>query len=169
MLRRHLNFRQISHRFTWSFADPSLQDLNSSQIMYWNMILLNPSRFTVEPNSKYWYFLHSNWDLLSLRFSKTTVLFHNGWLSRKTAGNVNRPPYPYIAAISLRLVPHRLHLYGRWTLGYGVFLTSLQRLANRPCSSSTWVDLCKRESNFVFYLLDYYRMLPCFMKWRKTV
>ena len=56
MLRWHLNFRQISHRFTWSFADPSLQDLNGSHIMYWNMMILNLSRFTVEPHSKYLYF-----------------------------------------------------------------------------------------------------------------
>ena len=32
MLRRHLNFRQISHRFTSSFTNPSLQDLNGSHI-----------------------------------------------------------------------------------------------------------------------------------------
>ena len=38
MLRRHLNFRQISHRFTSSFTNPSFQDLNGSHIMYWNMI-----------------------------------------------------------------------------------------------------------------------------------
>ena len=34
MLRRHLNFRQISHRFTLSFTNPSFQDLNGSRIMY---------------------------------------------------------------------------------------------------------------------------------------
>ena len=27
------------------------------------------------------------------------MLFHIGWLCRKTAGNINRPLYPYIAAI----------------------------------------------------------------------
>ena len=32
--RRHLNFRQISHRFTSSFTNPSFQDLNGSHIMY---------------------------------------------------------------------------------------------------------------------------------------
>ena len=40
MLRRHLNFRQISHRFTSSFTNPSFQDLNGSHIMYWNMIII---------------------------------------------------------------------------------------------------------------------------------
>ena len=30
MLRRHLNFRPISHRFICSFANPSFQDLNGS-------------------------------------------------------------------------------------------------------------------------------------------
>ena len=34
MLRRNLNFRQISHRFTLSFTNPSFQDLNGSHIMY---------------------------------------------------------------------------------------------------------------------------------------
>ena len=34
MLRRHLNFRQISNRFTSSFTNPSFQDLNGSHIMY---------------------------------------------------------------------------------------------------------------------------------------
>ena len=33
-LRRHLNFRQISDRFTSSFTNPSFQDLNGSHIMY---------------------------------------------------------------------------------------------------------------------------------------
>ena len=33
MLRRHLNFRQISHRFAWSFANPSFQDLNGSHVL----------------------------------------------------------------------------------------------------------------------------------------
>ena len=50
MLRRHLNFRQISHWFTLNFTNPSFQDLNGSHIMYWNMIILNPSRFKVEPS-----------------------------------------------------------------------------------------------------------------------
>ena len=70
MLLRHLNFRQVSHRFTSSFANPSFQDLNGSHIMHWNMIILNPSRFKVEPHSKYWYFCIERWDLLSLRFSE---------------------------------------------------------------------------------------------------
>ena len=52
MLRRHLNFRQISHRFTSSFTNPSFQDLNGSHIIYWNMMIWNPSRFKVEPHSK---------------------------------------------------------------------------------------------------------------------
>ena len=95
MLRRHLNFRQISHRFTSSFANPSFQDLNGSHTIYWNMIILNPSRFKVEPHSKYWYFSIERWDLFSLRFSENAVLFHIEWLCRKTAGNVNRPPYRY--------------------------------------------------------------------------
>ena len=34
VLRRHLNFRQISHRFTLSFTNTSFQDLNGSHIMY---------------------------------------------------------------------------------------------------------------------------------------
>ena len=67
MLRRHLNFRQISHRFTSSFTNPSFQDLNGSLIMYWNMIILNPSRFKVEPHLKYWYFCIERVDLLSRR------------------------------------------------------------------------------------------------------
>ena len=75
VLRRHLNFHQISHRFTSSFTNPSFQDLNGSHIMYWNMIL-NPSRFKVEPHSKYWYFCIERVDLLSLRFSENAVLFH---------------------------------------------------------------------------------------------
>ena len=100
MLWRHLNFCQISHRFTSSFANPSFQDLNGSHIMYWNMIILNPSRFKVEPHSKYWYFCIERWDLLLLRFSEHAVLyaiFHIEWVCRKTAGNVNRPPYRYTA------------------------------------------------------------------------
>ena len=97
MLRRHLNFRKISHRFTSSFANSSFQDLNGSHIMYWNMIILNPSRFKFEPHSKYWYFCIERWDLLSLRFSENAVLFHIEWLCRKTAGKVNRPPYRYTA------------------------------------------------------------------------
>ena len=97
MLRRHLNFRQISHRFTSSFANPSFQDLNGSDIIYWNMIISNPSRFKVEPHSKYWYFCIERWDLLSLSFSENAVLFHIEWLCRKTAGNVNQPPYRYTA------------------------------------------------------------------------
>ena len=75
-LRRHLNFRQISHRprFTSCFTNPSFQDLNGSHIMYWNMMILNPSRFKVEPHSKYWYFCIERVDLLSLRFSENAVL-----------------------------------------------------------------------------------------------
>ena len=97
MLRRHLNFHQISHRFTSSFANPSFQDLNGLHIMYWNMIISNPSRFKVEPHSKYWYFCIEHWDLLSLRFLENAVLFHIEWLCRKRAGNVNRSPYCYTA------------------------------------------------------------------------
>ena len=95
MLRRYLKFRQISHRFTSSFANPSFQDLNGSHIMYWNMIILNPSRFKVEPHLKYWYLCIERWDLLSLRFSENAVLFHIEWLCQKKYGNVNRPPYCY--------------------------------------------------------------------------
>ena len=76
MLRQHLNFRQISHRFTSSFTNPSFQDLNGSHIMHWNMIILNLLRFKVEPHSKYWYFCIERVDLLSLRFSENAVLFH---------------------------------------------------------------------------------------------
>ena len=96
-VRRHLNFCQISHRFTSSFANPPFQDLNGSYIMYWNMIISNPSWFEVEPHSKYWYFCIERWDLLSLRFLEKAVLFYIEWLCRKTAGNVNRPPYRYTA------------------------------------------------------------------------
>ena len=71
-----INFRQISHRFTSSFTNPSFQDLNGSHIMYRNMMILNPSRFKVEPHSKYWYFCIERVDLLSLRFSENAVLFH---------------------------------------------------------------------------------------------
>ena len=39
--------------------------------MYWNMIILNPSRFKVEPHSKYWYFCIELVDLLSLPFSES--------------------------------------------------------------------------------------------------
>ena len=74
-----------------------LQYLNGSHIMYWNMLILNPSRFKVEPHSKYWYFCIERWDLLSLRFSENAVLFHIEWMCRKNAGNVNRPPYCYTA------------------------------------------------------------------------
>ena len=56
MLRWHSNFCKIFHRFSSSFANPSFQDPNGSHIMYWNMMILNPSRFKVEPYSKYWYF-----------------------------------------------------------------------------------------------------------------
>ena len=97
MLRRHLNFHQVSHRFTSSFVNPSFQYLNGSHIMYWNMIILNPSRFKVEPHSKYWYFCIERWDLLLLRFSENAVLFHIEWVCRKTAGNVNWSPYRYTA------------------------------------------------------------------------
>ena len=67
----------------------------TAHIMYWNMITLNQPRFKVEPHSKYWYFCIERWDLLSLRFSENAVLFYIEWLCRKTAGNVNRPPYRY--------------------------------------------------------------------------
>ena len=92
---RHLNFRQISHGFTSSFINPSFQYLNGSHIMYWNMIILNSSRFKVEPHSKYWYFCIVCWDLLSLRFSENAVLFHIEWMCRKTTESVYRPPYCY--------------------------------------------------------------------------
>ena len=59
-----------------SFTNPSFQDLNGSHIMYWNMMILNLSRFKVEPHSKYWYFCIERVDLLSLRFSENAVLFH---------------------------------------------------------------------------------------------
>ena len=99
MLRQHLNFRQISHRFTLSFANLSFQDLNSSHIMYWNMTILNTSRFKVEPHSKYWYFCIERCNLLLLRFSENAVLFHIEWLCRKTVWNVNWSPYDrYTAA-----------------------------------------------------------------------
>ena len=88
-------FRQVSHRFTSSFVNPSFQYLNGSHIMYWNMIILNPSRFKVEPHSKYWYFCIEHWDLLLLRFSDNTVLIHIEWVCLKNAGNVNLPPYHY--------------------------------------------------------------------------
>ena len=44
-------------------------------------------------------FLHWSWDLLKQRFSENAVLFHLEWLCWKTTGNVNQPPYHYIAAI----------------------------------------------------------------------
>ena len=49
-------FAKFPGRFKWNFVNPFLQDLNGLHIKYWNMIILNPSRFTVEPHSKYWYF-----------------------------------------------------------------------------------------------------------------
>ena len=64
-------------------------------IMYWNMMILNPSRFKVEPHWKYWYFCIERVDLLLLRFSEDAVLFHIEWVCRKTAGNVNRSPYRF--------------------------------------------------------------------------
>ena len=97
MLWQHLNFCQISHRFTSSFVNPSFQYLNGSHIMYWNMITLNPSRFKVQPHSKYWYFCIERWDLLLVLFLENAVLFHIEWVCQKTMGNVNRPPYRYTA------------------------------------------------------------------------
>ena len=44
-------------------------------------------------------FLLWSWDILSLRFSENAVLFHIEWMCQKTAGNVNLPPYRYIAVI----------------------------------------------------------------------
>ena len=110
MLWRHLNFRQISHRFTSSFVNPSFPYLNDTHIMYWNMIILNPSRFKVEPHSKYWYFCIERWDLLSLRFSENAVLFHIEWVCRKTAGNLNRPPYRYIAVTHWAWLPSSVEM-----------------------------------------------------------
>ena len=97
MLRRHLNFRQISRRFTSSFANPSFQDLNGSHVMFWNMIIFKFVEFQGWTHSKYWYFCIERWDLLSLRSSTNDVLFHIEWLCQKTAGNVHRPPYRYTA------------------------------------------------------------------------
>ena len=88
MLRRHLNFRQISYSFTSSFANPSFEDLNGSHIMYWNMMILNPSRFKVEPHSKYWYVCIERWDLLSLRISENAVL-----RGGSTYGPNRHPPF----------------------------------------------------------------------------
>ena len=42
-------------------------------------------------------FCIERWDLLLLRFSENAVVFHIEWVCRKTAGNVNRPPYRYTA------------------------------------------------------------------------
>ena len=96
------------------FVNPSFQDPNGSHIMYWNMIILNPSRFKVEPHSKYCYFCIEIWDLLSLRFSENAVLFHIEWLCRKTAGNVNRPPYRYTGWLTEHVL-HRLALSKFWS------------------------------------------------------
>ena len=94
MLRRHFNFRQISHRFTSSFANPSFQDLNGSHnvLKYDNFKYVEVQGWTP---SKYWYFCTERWDLLSLRFSENAVLFHIESLCQKTTGNVNQPPYRY--------------------------------------------------------------------------
>ena len=99
MLRWLLNFHKISHRFTSSFVNPSFQYLNGSHIrpMYWNMIILNPSRFKVEPPLKILIFLH--W---TLRPTFTTLLGRRRAISHwmgvpKNRGNVNRPPYRYTA------------------------------------------------------------------------
>ena len=78
MLRRHLNFRQISHRFTLSFVNPSFQYLNGSHIMYWNMIILNPSRFKVEPHSKYWYFFIERIETYFYYASRKTPCYFQG-------------------------------------------------------------------------------------------
>ena len=62
----------------------SFQYLNGSHIMYWHIIILNPSRFKVEPHSKYRCF--SNERNL-LRYLENAVLFHIELVCR------NRPPY----------------------------------------------------------------------------
>ena len=43
MILRHLNFRQISCRFTWYFANTPFHVLNVSYIVYKNMTIPNPS------------------------------------------------------------------------------------------------------------------------------
>ena len=95
MLRRHLNFCQFFYRFTLNCVNPYFQYLSGSHIMYWNIIISNPSRFKVEPHSKYCFFWIERWDLLSLRFSENAVVFHIEWVCRKPAGN--RPTYRYTA------------------------------------------------------------------------
>ncbi len=49
---RHLNFRQISRRFTRSFVNPACLDLNVSHIMYENMTNSNTLGFKIEPHLK---------------------------------------------------------------------------------------------------------------------
>ena len=86
------------------------------------MIILNPTRFKVEPHSKYWYLCIERWDLLSLHFSENAVLFHIEWMCRKTAGNLNQPPYRYIAvtrwawppsSMEMLLIPNTLYWSSR--------------------------------------------------------
>ena len=69
MLRRHLNFRQISHRFTWSFCKSHFSRFE--RLTYYVLkydYFFNLSRFKVEPHSKYGFFA------LVLRPTFTTLL-----------------------------------------------------------------------------------------------
>ena len=84
-LRRHLNFRKVSHRFTSSFTNPCFQDLNGSHIMYWTMMILNPSRFKVEPPLEILIFLH--W---TCRLTFTTLLGKRRAISHLMAVPKNR-------------------------------------------------------------------------------
>ena len=86
---QYLHFHQISHRCTWSFANSSFQDLNGSYITmdyYYNSTQNNDIfALHVEP-----YFHYA---------SRKTLCYFRLNDCRKTAGNVNQPPYPYTAAI----------------------------------------------------------------------
>ena len=94
MLRRHLNFRQIFHRFTSSFANPSLQDLKGS---YYVLKHDNFKSVEVQGWTPLKILMFLPW---TLRPTFTTLLGKRRAISHwmavpKTAGNVNRPPYRY--------------------------------------------------------------------------
>ena len=146
----------IFARFTWSFANPSFQDLMGSHIMYWDNFK------SIEVHSwtplKILIFLHSSWDL-SLRFSENAVLFHIEWLCRKTAGNVNRPPLSLHCGDSLSLTCID-RLQGLKLLFFFLFLSiyfGRERVAKYPEKHShvklTLMLFCVKVVNFCWYLL----------------
>ena len=119
------------------------------------MIILNPSRFKVEPHSKYWYFGIEHWDLLLQRFSENAVLFHIEWVCRKTAGNVNRPPYCYTAVTHWACPPlsatHIIEFTAPWT----TFIHTYHMLTSRTIQTDPhWMYTAKvQHISLTFKLL----------------